>query len=220
MFRNTKTLLFILCACAILAAPVLAQTFGEITGEVRDSTGAVVPGVNVTIVNTATNATRSAVTNEAGVYSFPSLPPGVYNLRAEKQGFKSSTSANIEVQVQANVRMDLEMAVGSVSETIEVTGAATLLSTENATIGTVVENKRIVELPLNGRNYLQLVSLAPNTSTGFPSAGQARSRQGAFRAEQSIAVGGQRSSFNHYSLDGVENTDPNFNTFVIQPSIA
>ena len=94
-----------------------------------------------------------------------------------------------------------------------------LLVTENATVGTVIENKRIVELPLNGRNYLQLVSLAPNVSTGFSSQGQAGARQGGIRAAQTISVAGQRTNFNHYTLDGVENTDPNFNTFVVMPSI-
>ena len=214
-----KRLLFVFCLLMSLGLPMLAQTLGEITGEVRDTTGASVPGVTVNITNVATNAKRSSITNDAGIYSFPSLPPGVYNLKAEKQGFKSATSSNVEVQVQQTVRLDLDMTVGSVSESIEVSAQASALTTENSTLGTVVENKRIVELPLNGRNYLQLVSLSPNTSTGFPSAGQARSRQGGFRSENSIAVGGQRSSFNHYSLDGVENTDPNFNTFVIQPSI-
>ena len=205
--------------CLLLGLPAFGQTFGEITGEVRDTSGANVPGVTVTITNAATNAVRTATSNDSGVYSFPSLAPGLYNLRAEKQGFKSAAAKQVEVQVQQTVRLDLDMTVGAVSETIEVSGTVTLLTTENATLGTVVENKRIIELPLNGRNYLQLVSLAPNTSTGFPSAGQARSRQGGFRSENSIAVAGQRSSFNHYSLDGVENTDPNFNTFVIQPSI-
>ncbi|MBI3208844.1 MAG: carboxypeptidase regulatory-like domain-containing protein [Candidatus Solibacter usitatus] len=214
-----KKLMLVFTLFAISSMPGFAQTFGEITGAVRDTTGAVVVSASVTIVNVATNATRSTVTNDSGVYSFPSLPPGMYNVRAEKQGFKRSNATNIEVQVQAVVRLDLDMTVGSVSESIEVSASLAMLSTENSTVGTVVENKRIVELPLNGRNYLQLVSLSPNTSTGFPSAGQARSRQGGFRSEQSIAVAGQRSSFNHYSLDGVENTDPNFNTFVIQPSI-
>lgn len=214
-----KRILYVVCFVLVLGLPMLSQTLGEITGQIRDTTSAAVPEVVVTIVNLATNATRSSVTNEAGIYSFPSLPPGSYSLKAEKPGFKSATSSNIEVQVQQTVRLDLDITVGSVSETIEVTAQASALTTENSTLGTVVENKRIVELPLNGRNYLQLVSLSPNTSTGFPSAGQARSRQGGFRSEQSIAVAGQRSSFNHYSLDGVENTDPNFNTFVIQPSI-
>ena len=202
----------------VAMTPAFSQTFGEITGEVKDSTGALIPSVAVTATNIGTNAQRSTVSNDAGIYSFPSLAPGSYNVRAEKQGFKAYT-AKVDVQVQQTVRLDLDMAVGSVSETVEVSGSVQLLTTENATLGHVVENKRIVELPLNGRNYLQLVSLAPNTSTGFPSAGQARSRQGGFRSENSISVGGQRSAFNHYSLDGVENTDPNFNTFVIQPSI-
>ncbi len=202
----------------VAMTPAFSQTFGEITGEVKDSTGALIPSVAVTATNAGTNAQRSTVSNDAGIYSFPSLAPGSYNVRAEKAGFKAYT-AKVDVQVQQTVRLDLDMAVGSVSETVEVSGSVQLLTTENATLGHVVENKRIVELPLNGRNYLQLVSLAPNTSTGFPSAGQARSRQGGFRSENSISVGGQRSAFNHYSLDGVENTDPNFNTFVIQPSI-
>jgi hypothetical protein len=97
--------------------------------------------------------------------------------------------------------------------------ATPVLVTENATVGTVIENKRIVELPLNGRNYLQLVSLAPNVSTGFSTQGQAAARQGGIRSTQTISVGGQRTNFNHYTLDGVENTDPNFNTFVVMPSV-
>jgi hypothetical protein len=124
--------------------PALGQTFGEITGEVRDASGALVPGVAVTATNVATNAQRSTASNDAGVYSFPSLPPGSYSVRAEKSGFKVHT-AKVEVQVQQTVRLDLEMAVGSVSETVEVSGSVQLLTTENATIGTVVENKRIVE---------------------------------------------------------------------------
>ena len=105
------------------------------------------------------------------------------------------------------------------SESVEVRADAALLVTDNATVGTVIENKRIVELPLNGRNYLQLVSLAPNVSTGFSGQGQAGARQGGIRAAQTISVAGQRTNFNHYTLDGVENTDPNFNTFVVMPSI-
>ncbi len=202
-----------------VSLPVLGQTFGEITGEVRDPSGAVIAGAAVTATNISTNAVRTTLTNATGVYSFPSLPPGVYNLKVEMQGFKTMTRMEIEIQVQQNARIDFEMAVGQVSEAIQVSAQATLLSSENATVGTVIENKRIVELPLNGRNYLQLVSLAPNVSFGFPSAGQAGSRQGGLRADQAIAVAGQRANFNHYTLDGVENTDPNFNTFVVLPSV-
>lgn len=196
-----------------------AQTFGEIGGQVRDQSGASISGARVTATNAATNAVRSGVSNDAGIYSFPSLPPGVYNLRVEAPGFKSATRQSVELQVQQSARLDFTMEIGQVTETVEVSATAALLTSENATIGTVIENKRIVELPLNGRNYLQLVSLAPNVSFGFPSAGQAQSRQGGIRTEQNISVAGQRSQFNRFTLDGVENTDPNFNTFVVLPSV-
>ncbi|MBM3782844.1 MAG: carboxypeptidase regulatory-like domain-containing protein [Acidobacteria bacterium] len=206
-------------ACLAFGCSLVAQTFGDISGEVRDSSGAVIAGARVTITNTGTGGVRENFSNDAGLYAFPSLAPGTYNLRAEKQGFKAALSNNVQIQVQQSARLDLELQIGQVSESIEVSAAAAVLSTENATIGTVIENKRIVELPLNGRNYLQLVSLAPNVSFGFPNAGQAGSRQGGIRTEQSIAIGGQRAQFNRFTLDGVENTDPNFNAFIVQPSI-
>jgi hypothetical protein len=214
-----KTALLPTCLLCLLSAPLaLGQTFGSITGTVTDPSGAAVAGATITATNVATNATRSTISNDAGVYSFPSLPPGLYNLRVEKDGFRTATRP-VELQVQQSVRVDFPLSVGQVTETIEVSAQAALLTSENATVGTVIENKRIVELPLNGRNYLQLVSLAPNVSFGFPSAGQAGARQGGIRAEQNIAVGGQRAQFNRFTLDGVENTDPNFNTFVVLPSV-
>ncbi len=199
--------------------PIFGQTFGEITGEVRDSQGAVIPGAEVSVTNVAQNVSRTTTTNDAGLDAFPALPPGSYNLRVAKTGFKSATRTNVELQVQQSARIDVELVVGQISESVEVSAAAQMLSTENATVGTVIENKRIVELPLNGRNYLQLVSLAPNVSYGFGSAGQAGSRQGGDRANQNISVAGNRSYFNYFTLDGVDNTDPNFNTYIIQPSI-
>lgn len=217
--REMRTALFSVLLCVLLAAGAYGQTFGEITGVVTDQSGASIGGVAVTVTNTATNASRSTVSNDAGVYSFPALPPGTYTVRAEKSGFKSFTQSNVQLQVQQSARIDIGLQVGQVTESVEVSAQAALLSSENATVGTVIENKRIVELPLNGRNYLQLVSLAPNVSFGFPSAGQAGSRQGGIRSDQSISVAGQRAQYNHFTLDGVENTDPNFNTFVVLPSI-
>src|SRR6266853_1403924 len=219
MGRFVRTQLFVL-GCVLLAnQAAFAQTFAALSGDTRDASGAVVTGATVTAVNVGTNAARSVTTNEAGDYSFPSLPPGTYTVKVEKAGFKTVIRNQIELQVQQSARVDFEMQVGQVSESIEVRASATLLATEDATVGTVIENKRIVELPLNGRNYLQLVSLAPNVSTGFSSQGQAGARQAGIRAAQTIAVAGQRTNFNHYTLDGVENTDPNFNTFVVMPSI-
>src|SRR5215831_8328704 len=204
---------------AAFALPVFGQEFGEITGVVTDPTGSIVANAAVTVSNSDTNFTRRVTTNSSGNYSFPALLPGIYNVRAEVQGFQTEIRTDIELQVQQTARIDFQLRVGVVSETIEVTGGAPLLNTENANVGTVIENKRIVDLPLNGRNFLQLVSTAPNVSFGFGQAGQAGSRQGGARANQQIAVAGQRSYFNRFTIDGVENTDVNFNTPIILPSI-
>src|SRR5689334_12413889 len=203
----------------IFAGIVFGQTFGEVTGRVTDPTGAAVPGSEITITNTNTNAARQTVTTDAGDYTFPSLAPGSYKLRVEHAGFKASTSENFDVQVQQVVRLDVALQLGQVSESIEVSATSTLLQAENATIGAVVGNKLITELPLNGRQYLSLVALAPNVNTLSQGAGQAGSRQGGDRAAQSISTGGQRIMFDYYTLDGVNNTDPNFNTYVVLPSI-
>ncbi|MBL0158761.1 MAG: TonB-dependent receptor [Bryobacterales bacterium] len=209
-----SSLLAVICATA-----AFAQTYGGISGEIHDPSGALIAGVKVTLTNAATNATRATESNGSGLYTFPALQPGIYGLKAEKQGFKGFARSDIEVQVQLNARVDIDMQIGATSETVEVSAQAALLQSENATVGTVIENKRILELPLNGRNPLSLVALAPNVSFGFPSAGQAGSRQGGIRSDQSISVGGQRAQYNRYTLDGVENTDPNFNTFVVLPSV-
>jgi hypothetical protein len=197
--RTKLFAIVILALCFIVSA--FGQTFGDISGEVKDSSGAAISAAQVTIVNVDTNATRSVVSNESGLFSFPALTPGTYNLKAEKSGFKTVTRPDILIQVQQSARVDVEMPVGQVNESVEVSATAALLTTENATVGTVVENKRIVELPLNGRNYLQLVSLSPNVSYGFGSAGQAGSRQGGDRAGLNISVAGQRSYFNNFTLD-------------------
>ena len=94
-----------------------------------------------------------------------------------------------------------------------------MLQTESTALGTVIDQQRIVELPLNGRNFLQLVRLSSNVSAEMASGGQANSRQGGERANQSISISGQRQQYNQFTLDGIENTDPNFNTFVVRPSV-
>jgi len=217
--RSVLSLIALITFACSLTGEVDAQTLGEITGVVNDSTGAVIVGAKVTATNTGTNATRVAASNDAGIYSFPAMQPGAYTLKVEMAGFKSFTETGIQLQVQQTARIDVTMEVGEVTQTIEVSGGGALLTTENATVGTVIENRRIVELPLNGRNFLQLVSLSPNVSFGFQNAGQAGSRQGGTRSQQNISLSGQRAQFNRFTLDGIENTDVNFNTYIILPSI-
>lgn len=211
------TLLFAAILC--YGIPALGQTFGEITGRVNDPSGAGVPNAVLTLTNTSTNAVRQTDSTSDGDYSFPSVPPGTYNVKAQHPGFKIETSLNLEVQVQQTVRLDLTLQVGQVSETVEVSANATLLQAENATIGTVISNESITELPLNGREYLNLVALTSNANTLSPAAGQSQSRQGGDRSNQAISAGGNRIFFDYFTLDGVSNTDPDFNTYIVLPSI-
>ena len=196
-----------------------SQTFGEITGTVTDSSGAVVAGAAVTVTNTATSVERRVETNEAGNYNVPFLNPGSYDITAQLSGFKAAARTGLVLQVGDVARVNFTMEVGAVTETIQVAAGAVLLQTENLALGTVVDQQRIVELPLNGRNFLQLVRLSPNVSAEQGSGGQADSRQGGERANQSISIAGQRQQYNQFTLDGVENTDPNFNTYVVRPSV-
>src|SRR5438477_4090128 len=204
--------------CLLLYAPCFAQTLGTITGEVRDTTDAVLPGVTVTVVNTGTNATRTTLSNEVGLFDFPALPPGGYTVKSELDGFKTATR-DVELQVQQTARVNFTLEIGAINESATVTGVSPLVETSNATIGTVIENRRIVELPLNGRNYLQLVALSPNVSADFAGAGQSGDRQGGTRSTQQLSISGQRREFNYYTLDGVDNTDVNFNTYIFLPSV-
>ena len=146
---------------------VMAQTGGSITGEVKDQSGAVAPNAAVTVTNSKTNVARSTATNSAGIYSFPDLTPGTYHAKVTAPGFETVVKTNIELQVQQTARVDFSLSVGQTSNTVEVRASGALLSTENATVGTVVEEKRISELPLNGRNFFSLVALAPNVTFGF-----------------------------------------------------
>ncbi len=213
--RKNLPLALLLAATAVLAqAPT-----GDITGTVSDPTGAVVSGATITLINPLTNFQRVVKSNEAGVYSLPALQPGRYNLKVEMQGFTAQLRNDIELQVAQVARLDFALRVGNVSETIEVVGGAPLLDTETTELGTVIEMKRILELPLNGRNYLTLAALIPGATVNGPASSQGQQRMGGARNQFALNISGQRVHFNHYTLDGIENTDPNFNTYLFLPSL-
>jgi hypothetical protein len=211
--------IIVLVVALAVAMPSFGQTFGQITGLITDSTGGVVPNASVTVTNPQTNFTRAEIANAAGVYTFPNLLPGVYNIRVEVPGFQSAIRSGVELQVQQTARLDFKLEVGAVSQAVEVTGGTPLLNTEDATVGTVIDNQRIVDLPLNGRNFLQLVALSPNVSSGFANGGQSTARLGGDRSTQQISVAGSRREWNYFTLDGMSNTDVDFNTYLFLPSI-
>src|SRR5436190_10896089 len=204
----------------LLAADLAsAQTFGQITGIVTDPSGAVLVGASITVTNTQTGASGTQQANSSGVYVFPNLQPGIYTVRVEMDGFNSALQNRVELQTQQTIRLDFRLELGMLSETVEATASATILNTVDAVLGTVIEDQRIVELPLNGRNFLRMVELTPNVSASFADSGTSSTRQGGERSGQQVSVGGGRNEWNYFTLDGINNTDVNFNSYIFLPSI-
>ncbi len=161
--KSTYARLMTLCVLLVLsgAAAVLAQTtVGEVKGIVRDPSGAVIPDASLILQNAATNISRQTHTNPDGLYSFPNVPPGRYQLIAEKQGFKK-WSGKMELQIQQVAVLELTLEVGEMTSTIEVEEATPTIAAESSSVGTVTDFKRIQQLPLDGRDILTLFQLTP-----------------------------------------------------------
>ncbi len=157
-----------LCLASLaLAVPAFCQTFfGSVVGTVNDATGAAVPQSSVTLINTGTADRRTSQTDQSGAYQFVNLTPGQYRVEIEKQGFRKFVRDNVLVEVQSTLRIDVAMQVGEVSQILEVSGQTPLLQTENASLGQVVEARKVLEMPLNGRNVFGLVALVPGVVPG------------------------------------------------------
>ncbi len=197
-----------------------AQTEASITGTITDSSEASIPGAKVTATNEGTHGMRVVESDNAGVYDIPALVPGLYTVSVEVKGFQTAVTKGVELQVQQARRLNFTMQVGQVTQVIEVAGSAIALNTENATVGSVIENERIVDLPLDGRNFLSLTALDANVMYGYsPDVGAATSRMGGTRNNEDISVAGGRPEFDYYSIDGISNTDVSFNTYTFLPSI-
>src|SRR5467141_4802323 len=140
-------------------ATVWAQSTAQINGTVRDQSGAVLPGVQVTATQTATGLARSAVTDETGSYILPNLPVGPYRLEAALPGFRTYVQSGIVLQVGSSSVINAILGVGQVSETVEVQANAALVETRNTGVGQVIDNVRVLELPLNGRQAVELIIL-------------------------------------------------------------
>lgn len=198
----------------------IAQATGNIAGTVTDQSGAVLPGVLIEVTNVATSQTRAAVTREDGYFSVPLLQPGSYQVKGTLNGFKTSVRDGVTVTVESTSRVDIRLAVGGLEESVTVSADATLVETSNATLGIVVDEKKVVELPLNGRNFTQLGTLLPGVVAPPAALGGAsgEATPGGFGAVTSgFSVNGMRNQSNNFLLDGASNNDT-FNTgFVLRP---
>ena len=201
-------------------AHAFAQATGTISGVVTDESGAVVPGVTVEVTNTATNQTRTVVTGDDGFYTAPLLQPGPYSVSASLQGFRTSVREGVRVTVESTARVDVKMTVGALEESVRVTADAPLVETSSASLGIVIDEKKVVELPLNGRNFTSLGPLIPGVVAPPPALGGAAgdATPGGFGAATSgFSVNGMRNQSNNFLLDGATNNDT-FNTgFVMRP---
>ena len=181
----------LLVTCALATAQV---TSGTIVGVTTDSSGAVIPGAGITVVHQGTQDTRKTKTNERGEFNVPFVRTGDYSITAEMQGFRSRTQTGIKIQVDQTVRVEFVLEVGNLSEQVEVTTAAALIDTSTSSLGQVIANKQILELPLNGRNAFALGLLAGNT---IPVQGMGTNLP--------FVTGGGRFGMNDVLLDGVDN---------------
>lgn len=182
-----------------------------VTGTVSDPTGAVLPKAQVTITNTETNVKYAGVTNGSGQYTVSLLPPGSYRVQAEAQGFKAERVVGIILQVNQNLKLDFKLQTGQASQTVEVYSAVQDLQTQSASVGAVIANTQIVELPLNGRQYYSLAYLTPATYP--PVNNSTLSFRGGFN------VAGSSEVENNYRLDGFNNNDPATSSPAFLPSV-
>ena len=212
-------LAFCVITLLLLTQPmVFAQlTTGKITGVVTDPSGSRVPGVAVTVTQVETSTSNTVMTDTDGSYGAPNLKIGTYRVAFKKDGFEQSVQSNVEVGIGQVVRLDVSLKLGAVAQTVEVTGAAPLLQTETSSLGTIEDEKRITELPLNGRNFFKLAFLGPGANQGATGTSAGAGSTDNNRPGTALSVNGLRIFDNNFLLDGLDNNEFGNGTVVIQP---
>ena len=208
MNRILALLVVPIIACWMVTIPVIAQTTsGSISGTVTDASRAGIPGARVTAVSTQTGAQRASVTGGDGRYQLPGLPPGIYDLRVEKEGFNTIIQQGIVLQVTQDAVLSVALRVGIMKQEFTVSAAPPLLDTTNAQVSGVVTEQTLTQLPLNGRDLSQLIQLqvgvAPVTNAGPNPFSEGNITK--------VAVNGTRPTMTNNTLDGGDINDPGFN---------
>jgi len=209
-------LFFALVLIVVIPHSASGQATATLNGVVRDSSGAAISKATVTLHNAETGTERESLTNDSGLYVFVSVPPGEYLLKVAKDGFATATQG-LHVLVNQASTQDFTLRVGSTQQSVTVQASAVNLETANATLGTVIESKQVMDLPLNGRNFTQLLALTPGVSpvsVAQNSGGAQAAPVGSFVFP---AVSGQSNRSNYFLLDGIDDTDQVFTTYAIAP---
>ena len=213
--------IFLLFACLTTDAQVES---GKIVGTVKDASGAILSGAVITVTETQTNAERKITANSAGEYVATELKPGTYTVKAEEAGFKTAVEAAFKLDINQVVRVDFALIVGSVQEQITVTAAEPLVESETSSIGQVIDESRVHQLPLNGRDFIQLAYLSPGVNMGPASTGSTGNvQQGNIpedeRGNGSIQVNGLWATNNNYLLNGFDNNEQQIGFELIEPPV-
>jgi hypothetical protein len=215
--HGTSLLPVALLLILVIPHSASAQATATLNGVVRDSSGAVIPQATVTLQNTDTGTERQSLSNPSGLYVFVSVPPGEYVLKVSKVGFTTATQAGLHILVNQASTQDFTLGVGSTQQSVTVEATAVGLETANATLGTVVESKQVTDLPLNGRNFTQLLSLTPGVSPISVAQNAGGAQAAPLGSFVFPAVSGQSNRSNYFLLDGIDDTDQVFTTYAVAP---
>ena len=203
-----------LCLAVLVSGIICGQqrNTAGLYGRVTDPQEAAVPGAEITLTQVGTGIARAAQSNEAGDFEFATIPVGEYKLAVQKQGFSTVEQTGIVLQVNDNRRVDVSLRVGEVSTTVNVEAAAAAVDTSSATLKDTVDSRRVVDLPLNGRNLADLAFLVPGVQSGSGVNGGEGDGAKASRLTRYFSVNGSRQNNLKYTLDGGDNEDTLQNT--------
>lgn len=195
------------------------DTTATILGSVSDPSGAAVGNADVTVTNTQTNIAVDTKTTESGAYTVPNLIPGTYSITIKVQGFQTISIPNVTVAAGDRRRADAALVVGAVSETVEISTAAPILQTDASSVGGNVTERAVQDLPLNGRNFINLVQVMPGATEGAPNSINSGNRPDDRRPSSSISINGQSEVLNDQLVDGLDNNERVIGTIGVRPSI-
>lgn len=222
LYKMGLCVLLFICLFWASSGVCLAQSStASINGTVKDASGSIVPAAEVALTNTQTNVERKAISNAVGVYAFLNIIPGEYRLQAAKTGFKTSKQSAFTLNVNQTATFDMTLEIGEISQEVTVEAVGAELQSSTAELGAVVAKQQVVDLPLNGRNFTQLLSLTPGVapvsvsqnSGGFGASATAGS------AIQFPAINGQNNRSNFFLLDGINNQGSFTSTYAVPPII-
>ena len=211
------TLLFALFGAA--PQSFAQDTTGTILGTVTDPSGASIANAEVTVTNTATNISSVLKTSDSGAFTVPNLNPGTYSVTIKVPGFQTANLSNIQLSAGDRRRTDAALTVGGSNETVEITAAAPVLQTDASSIGSNVTERAVQDLPLNGRNFINLVQIVPGATEGAPNSISSGTRPDDRRQSSSVSINGQSEVLNDQLVDGLDNNERVIGTIGVRPAI-